>query len=45
MNEITQASYLEHLKHAKELAMYLPSNHPKRIKVEKSINEMINETK
>jgi hypothetical protein len=26
MNEITQASYLEHLKHAKELAMYLSSS-------------------
>jgi hypothetical protein len=45
MNEITQASYLEHLRRRDELARYLPIDHPKRIKVEASINEMINETK
>ena len=42
MNEITNASYLEHIKYAKELGMYLDKDHPKRVKVEKAINKMIN---
>ncbi len=41
MEEITLASYFEHLKYAKELALFLPLRHPKRIKVDKAINEMI----
>ena len=40
MNEITQASYLEHMKQREELSKYLPANHPKRIKLEAAINEI-----
>lgn len=43
MNEITNSNYLEHIKYAKELGMYLDKDHPKRVKAEKAINEMINE--
>ena len=43
MNElqILNASYWEHFKFAKELAGYLDLNHPKRLKVEKELNKMI----
>lgn len=41
MNEITQASYYEHMKQREELAKYLPVDHPKRIKLDDAINEMI----
>lgn len=37
MNEILTANYWEHFKFAKELAMYLPINHPKRINIEKEL--------
>lgn len=38
--EILAASYWEHFKAAKDLALYLPINHPKRIKVEQALNEL-----
>jgi len=41
MSEILEANYFENLKWAKELALYLPKDHPKRIKVEKAINDHI----
>ena len=41
MNKILEANYFEHLKWAKELGMYLPKDHPKRIKAEKAINEHV----
>lgn len=41
MNEITQASYYEHMKQREELAKYLPADHPKRVKLETAIKEMI----
>ena len=44
MDTITNASYLQHLKHAKELPMYIDKDHPKRVRVEKAINKMINES-
>lgn len=48
MLEILEASYWEHYKFAKELALFLPLNHPKRLKVENEMNrllEKINEKK
>ena len=41
MNEILKANYYEHMKAREELARYLPVDHPKRIKLDKAINEMI----
>lgn len=38
--EILLASYYEHLKFAKDLAMYLPIDNYKRIEIEKAINEI-----
>lgn len=48
MLEILEASYWEHYKFAKELSLFLPLNHPKRLKVENEMNrllEKINEKK
>ncbi len=39
--EILNSSYWEQFKYAKELAGYLDLNHPKRVRVEKYISEMI----
>jgi len=39
--EILQASQAEHFKYAKELSMYLPVEHPKRIAAEKEHNKII----
>jgi hypothetical protein len=39
--EILQGNYWEHFKFAKDLALILPLNHPKRIALEKELNEMI----
>lgn len=39
--EILESSYWEHFKYAKDLSMYLPLNHPKRIKVDDELNKMI----
>lgn len=38
--EILEASYWEHFKAAKDLALYLPITHPKRVKVEQALNEL-----
>jgi hypothetical protein len=40
VNEILLANYHSHLSAAKELAMYLPVGHPRRIAVERSMNEI-----
>lgn len=39
--EILEASYFEHLKGAKDLAMYLPLKHPRRVAIENEINVMV----
>ncbi len=39
--ELLEANYWEHFKFAKDLSLYLPLNHPKRIKIESELNEMI----
>lgn len=39
--EILQASYWEHFKVAKDLALYLEPNHPKRLALEKEINALL----
>lgn len=38
--EIEKASHLEHFKHAKDLALIYPVNHPKRVPVEKELNNI-----
>jgi len=38
--ELLLASYYEHLKFAKDLAMFLSINDPKRIKIESAVNEI-----
>jgi hypothetical protein len=43
--EILLASYWEHFKYAKELAMYLSIDNPKRIKIEKAVNEISEQLK
>lgn len=35
--EILEGSYWMHYKEAKDIALYLPLNHPKRIKLEKEM--------
>ena len=39
--EILNSSYWEHFKFAKELAGYLELKHPKRVKIEKELNKML----
>ena len=39
--EILNFSYWEHFKHAKDLSLVLPLNHPKRIRVENELNNML----
>ena len=41
--EILNSNYWEHFKFAKELAGYLDYNHPKRVKIELKMNDMIDE--
>ena len=41
--EILNSSYWEHFKYAKELAGYLDLNHPKRVRLEKELNKMLDE--
>jgi hypothetical protein len=38
--EILEYSYWEHFKHAKDLALILPLEHPKRKEVEKELNQI-----
>lgn len=39
--EILEASYWEHFKAAKDLVLYLPLKHPKRVILENEINKML----
>jgi hypothetical protein len=41
--EILESSYWEHFKFAKDLSLYLPLDHPKRVALEKQINDMVKE--
>ena len=41
--EIFEASYWEHFKHAKDLASFLPLEHPKRKLIEVELNRLIDE--
>jgi len=41
--EILEASYWEHYKYAKDLSLYLPLKHPKRLLLEEEINKLIEE--
>lgn len=43
--EILKASYLEHFKAAKDAALILPLNHPKRLVIEKEVNKISNQIK
>jgi hypothetical protein len=43
--EILQMSYWEHFKFAKELAQSHPINHPKRLKIEKELNKILQKIK
>lgn len=38
--QILEYNYWEHFKHAKDIAMILPIDHPKRLEVEKSLNNI-----
>lgn len=38
--EILQSSYWEHFKAEKDVALILPIDHPKRIKLRKEINDL-----
>lgn len=38
--QIEKSNHLEHFKHAKDLAMIYPVNHPKRVPVEKELNKI-----
>ena len=40
-SEILYSNYWEHYKFAKELSMFLPANHPKRVGIEKEMNKMM----
>lgn len=39
--EILEYNYWEHFKYAKDLALILPLKHPKRVMLEKKLNEMV----
>jgi len=39
--QILESSYFEHLKAARDLAMYLPIEHPRRKEIEQSTNDLI----
>jgi len=41
VRDILQASYWEHFKAAKDLALYLEQNHPRRLKIESEMNKML----
>lgn len=38
--QILEFNYWEHFKHAKDLAFILPLDNPKRISIEKSLNDL-----
>lgn len=39
--EILRSNYWEHFKAAKDLALYLEVTHPKRVRLEKEMKEML----
>jgi hypothetical protein len=39
--DILQQSYWEHFKVAKDLALYLEPTHPKRVKLDNEINQIL----
>jgi len=39
--QILEANYWENFKFTKEISHYLPCNHPKRLKIEKQLNEQL----
>lgn len=41
--EILSSNYWEHFKYAKDLALILPLNHPKRIRIQNALDKMIKE--
>lgn len=41
--EILNSNYWEHFKFAKDLAGFLPFDHPKRRRIEEKLNEMVDE--
>ena len=41
--EILQYNYWEHYKHAKDLARTLPIDHPKRVDIQKHMDEILKE--
>lgn len=41
--EILESNYWEHFKYAKDLAYYLPIDHPKRKKAETEVNRLSEE--
>lgn len=41
--EILNYSYWEHFKYGKDLALILPLNHPKRLKIEEEINKILDQ--
>ncbi len=41
--QILEYNYLEHFKHAKDLALILPIEHPKRKEIEFELNKMVTE--
>lgn len=43
MIEILQYNYWEHFKAAKDVALILPPDHPKRQAIEKSMNQLLTE--
>lgn len=41
--EILEANYWEHFKFAKDLSLFYPIKHPKRIALENKMNDMLKE--
>jgi len=41
MIEILQYNYWEHFKAAKELALVLPPDHPRRLEIDKAMRELL----
>lgn len=41
--EILEASYYEHFKYTKDIAMYLPVGHSKRVVIDEELQRMITE--
>jgi len=39
--EILEFNYWEHFKLSKDLSLVLPLNHPRRVKIDKSMNELL----